>query len=1172
MDNSQKKIFEWLKEQDECIGRLYEAAVRMVEDDSFPGRNILICHAIREIRNRLPEIVGAKGIIKRADYTKEVEELAGLWKSEGVQSVYQKDNEDREPVAEYRVSGKFLEQVKRLVNGHIEVKGRKKHNAKQLLMALETENNKWEATLGPVVKLWVDETEWFVERAHIGKAIDYEELIGHFERFESVLLSLKGYFYEGMDKIKEIVESANSSDVVPNGDEIAKIVALLGRPNYRIYFFKELKNPYWLEPLKNQGFFRIPDNPQKGEAYDRWLEEWYLETISEKVPEKVLDVIKDVKCENPYVRSGCIKCLLKMPLETASRSNKVIKNILKQEFIKGEVDWLWIGQNCAELMVKMLDKFPASAFKIAWALLDARVSEEKTYGKDIAAKFSGHDYRELMLEYYKKVWEAKPERAIGLLIKILDRCLVDLDKEGKGEEGYDASRYFGYGLELGDLNEIDMKHPGIKTILVKGICEAGKVLIDKKPGKVSELLDWLEGTNRVIFLRIVMYLLRFVKPGTEKERISKFVGNKEYFKEYNPCWNEHRRLLNDKFDDVSDKDRDAFLKWVDEDKYSEDQRKEFTERYKKNNEAEPDFEKWENFAKAEELYLVRERFKAEYERYKKAAGVKNDSELAPRKMVSEARYVDPKEGTPLSAEDMANKTCDEVLDYLLEPKNYEGEKRVSGWGTAKEALAATFRYDVKKRGDGYLDCDVEKLKKLSASFLTGFFYGMDDIVREGSFNKQKWELLINFASLVVEEKHAEQEYKYCFSEILSVLREGFGRGKGELELDESIARKFWGILKKLIHFPVENMGDKNVERDPMQLMLRHVAGKTLELTVLLGVACKNKFPEYWEKELKTEMRKCWEYVLKNIREPGINCIFGIEFSRIHWLDTEWIEKNLDLIFNDELWDEVWGTYTSWGRPSPNGFKLLVGKGKYERAIDMLGAKNTFKYGKDPENGLVEHLMIGYFNGWVDLESDILKQFFKKASAELRGEAARFLTTGFKSVKEEGKPYDEIAERMRAYWKERLAALKGKPKENEKEAIGLTGWVEDSVLPAKETLELLEQSLKLSGGKVGEMRNARNFIEGINKFGKGNELLTLQCLKKAAADENMHYPWSRIEEPLVSFLETIVDLSEEVRNVGKEVVDLYGRYNPDKFRGVWEKLNVKRGKMEKAIIVKPQKDL
>ena len=233
------------------------------------------------------------------------------------------------------------------------------------------------------------------------------------------------------------------------------------------------------------------------------------------------------------------------------------------------------------------------------------------------------------------------------------------------------------------------------------------------------------------------------------------------------CQKQLRDLWNgygDKFDDVEDKK--AFLEWVKEDKVTKERRKEIADWNKENNKPPSDFEAMENRAKAEELYLVRERFKDEYEQYKIAAGVKNDSALAPRKSVSEARCVSPTEGTPLSAEDMAKMTCEEVLDYILEPKNYEGEKKVSGWGTAKSALAATFRYDVKKRYKDYLECDVEKRKKLPESFLANFFYGVDEVVREGSFDKKEWELLIGFASLVVEEKYAVQEYKDCFSEIL----------------------------------------------------------------------------------------------------------------------------------------------------------------------------------------------------------------------------------------------------------------------------------------------------------------------------------------------------------------------------------------------------------------------
>ena len=81
--------------------------------------------------------------------------------------------------------------------------------------------------------------------------------------------------------------------------------------------------------------------------------------------------------------------------------------------------------------------------------------------------------------------------------------------------------------------------------------------------------------------------------------------------------------------------------------------------------------------------------------------------------------------------------------------------------------------------------------------------------------------------------------------------------------------------------------------------------------------------------------------------------------------------------------------------------------------------------------------------------------------------------------------------------------------------------------------------------------------GGSELGKGNELLALRCLKKAAANEIMRMPWSRIEDALVGFLEGIVEQPEDVRSDGKEVADMYGRYSPDKFRGVWEKLSATR---------------
>ena len=924
----------------------------------------------------------------------------------------------------------------------------------------------------------------------------------------------------------------------PTEADLKKVLEIItGDVELALYFYDVL-NPGWVELLDNAGEFeelRGIDTGMIGK-----YKAHYLKNSAESKAETVLAIIGKIAAQDLNILGVLIKAIVKMPEETAVKGIGVVIKYLDGQEKKW---WYVLGEPAAELMVNLMANHPDKAFEIAVALLDAWVSEEKTYGKDIVAKFSEDEYSKLMLEYYNKVWEANPEQAIGVLITILNRCIETLDAKE------DASRSFGYGLAMGDLDNIDMQHPEIKTVLVKGICEAGKVLIDKDPGKVSELLDLLEATNRVIFLRIVMYLLRFLPAGTESERISRLIGDKEYFKEYNPCWNEHRRLLNDKFDDVSGDAKKLFLKWVEEDKVTEDRRKDILDWTKENNKPSPDFEKMENYAKAEELYLVRERFKDEYEQYKKASGVKNDSALAPRKSVSEARFVDPREGTPLSTENMAIKTCDEVLDYLLDPKNYEETERVSGWGTAKDALAATFKNDAKKRMGDYLGCDVEKLVTLGPVFLSSLFYGFREVEK---IERKVWGQVLELASEVVKNNGTDEKYRSCHSAILSALHGGFG-DEGIEFTEDRVVKKFWRIIEILAEYPVGDISQSSEhERDPMQIGCVLVPAQAIELSVLLGIVCKKYFEKLYKEWFRDRVRKCYETVLSKIKEPGVNCRFGSDFARIYWTDTEWVKKNFGNIFSNDLWDETWGTYVSWGRPSPECFELLIKEQQYLKAVKKIGKPSKFQFSKEPDEGLVEHLMIGYFNEWIDYDHEVMQKFFEKAPAGLRAKAARFLATGFKDVNEKGgDEKKEVAARMKRYWESRLTMM-----DNE-EATGFIKWVSDSVLSAKETLEFVEKTLTVSGGKLSKHENVKAFVEGVCKFGKErNELLALRCFKKAAADESMHMTWSGIQDPLVNFLEAMVDMPGDVRSVAIEVADAYGRYNPDKFREVWAKLSEK----------------
>jgi len=762
-------------------------------------------------------------------------------------------------------------------------------------------------------------------------------------------------------------------------------------------------------------------------------------------------------------------------------------------------------------------------------------------------KFPSHDYRELVLKFYSEVWKVEPERAFWVLAKILNRCLEKLDKENE----YDVSSNYYVGQGLRDLNSIDVGYGDVETVLVKGMCEAGKVMIEKAPNRVCELMDGLEKLNRAIFARIEMYLLRFIGSGFERDRINKIIADEQYLE--NPGYEyEYKLLLRDKFDEVEEA-RQVFENLVMGQKI--DDIEDWEEWFRRVHEIEPSEEdktKYVAGMKARQLYLVRERYPKEYEEYKNKSGL-NSAELAPRRMVGEGRAVSPMEGTPLQPEVMAEKKVDEVLDFILEPKNYEGKKKPGEWREPGEALRATFKEDVKKRPIEYLKEGREKLAKLPEEFLSGFFYGISDKVRDGSFEKDGCGDLIGLAHAVVEEKQNEKVYRDCFSGILNALRNEFTQKDTTIEFDKKTIANLWGILETLVRYE-EDYKASSDERDPVQMRCTSVNGEALEQVVMLGIICRLDLEGYYEEHLKSEIGKLLDYVVKEVRRPEVNCTFGLDLERIYYLDKKWLGKNIEKVFEGDMWDVVWGTYASWGRPSPSGFNLLVERGKYARAIELIGKPNKFKFGKDPEEGLVEHLMIGFFNDWIGLDGDLLKNFFGKASAELRGKAARFLTTGFKSVNEEGgKEKEKVAMRMKEYWEKRIVAIKDKPEENKEEAIELTGWVEDSLLPAKETLELLEQSLDLSGGKIGKMRDTRDFVHGVCELGKGNELLALRCLEKAAADENMHMTWADIQEPLVKFLETMVESPENVKNEAREVADLYGRYNPDKFRDVWEKL-------------------
>lgn len=68
----------WLTELRPSLAELHVGAVELVYGPALPGRVRFICHAIREIKNRLPEVLSGAGQAGRVDYVSRMDKVSKI--------------------------------------------------------------------------------------------------------------------------------------------------------------------------------------------------------------------------------------------------------------------------------------------------------------------------------------------------------------------------------------------------------------------------------------------------------------------------------------------------------------------------------------------------------------------------------------------------------------------------------------------------------------------------------------------------------------------------------------------------------------------------------------------------------------------------------------------------------------------------------------------------------------------------------------------------------------------------------------------------------------------------------------------------------------------------------------------------------------------------------------
>jgi hypothetical protein len=210
----------WLYRNAPSLAELYEGAVRLIFETPLSGRIRFISHAVREIRNRLPDVISGIKSGERLDYKSRLDEIAKLWEGGGFsldgsfQDTASSEQVSASSLPDISVPRQLFVQFADLIKDHNNTREKPIEAAIRLFEGCAPENQQLRDALRPRVLQWLDVTKWFMQKAHDSGTIDANcdesELRRKFELFENTLAALIRGFFVTLKELDEILENTNS--------------------------------------------------------------------------------------------------------------------------------------------------------------------------------------------------------------------------------------------------------------------------------------------------------------------------------------------------------------------------------------------------------------------------------------------------------------------------------------------------------------------------------------------------------------------------------------------------------------------------------------------------------------------------------------------------------------------------------------------------------------------------------------------------------------------------------------------------------------------------------------------------------------------------------------------------------------------------------------------------
>lgn len=903
----------------------------------------------------------------------------------------------------------------------------------------------------------------------------------------------------------------------------------------------------------------------------KWLQKLkssYLKAIASQKPTEVWGIIQSLSPKDQIIKANLLDAmasfnddLLKQTVDT------VCDCIINDDFIV----WAWTGEPAAEIMVKLASMGSGSfnqALKIANLFLPIEQKKNSDYFQKPKGNLKPHDYNEFLEKYYVKLSNINPLNATELLLDTLKFYI-----ESKESESEDTDKSFEFQIRAENFDKIDSELRLIKRdpqfALLQHICKNIKqIATSGNEEEIKLLLNKCESNRWIIFERLKLYTLRYTNNHSFSNIINLIISNFENFNKY-LIRNEYNSLFNENFDLIDDEIKSKYLNWISNLEVTKDDIESYINWLSESQGSltleakENAIEAYINGQKARKLYPLKNRFVNEYKHYAEASKWEEDA-IKPRPSISSnARWVDPSEGSPVTDEEFLSFTPDEALEFLKNPENYSESSVPKGYysNTPINALRNVFAKSVSQKHSKYLDIDVESLFELPQLFIRAYFRGMNDCFSNSELSEFNWQQYFVISQKAIElflsPDVSDNEY-IIFTHIARTVENFWDKENFRIELNETNLKTILSILSSLMNVPEKEEEKDEIfgEGDPVQTACNKVTGITFDAIISLAVHIKSKHQDkidYNSIILPALIENC-DFVLNKLNIDYTLAVFGQRLTQVYYSNKDWFRQNYkDLLYSDGDLNVVWDTYLTWTRPYKELFMFLVEMNVYQIAIGKLNKDDNDTSDEEykPATHLGRHLVISYFHNWLDDNGKLLNSFYNKASVSLRRATNNFFTTGFQSNESPEDFKLEEKDRIIKHWENRLSYFAGLENKSvaKEEATSLVEWIKKCPIKPDKALELLSKTLDYTEGTLGEddCHYVPEFIiEGICQKGIGHELKALECLIKFSKDPNLGTCSGIYEDDLISFIQHIIGLDndypnlKEIRKEACKLLDNYGR--------------------------------